>query len=139
MASWEPSESYNYLLSPLDPSLVNPSQVVFESNGVVEVCVNGGRDTVPVVMEVLDTSSASSEEGDFVVLGSEERLLRPGNVSCFSLRILDDDLNEHSEDIQLRFTQGEGDDESNAIFELDGLITILDNDFSEKLQNYIAM
>ncbi len=116
----------------LDPSLVQSRLLVPENVGTVTICANGGRDSVPIIMEILNTSTASAETGsqDFDVLNSGEQILDPGEISCFSIAIIDDSLNEHVEYIDLLVTQG---NDTNATFILDGRITILDDDFSEKL------
>ena len=78
-------------------------------------------------MQLQDTSSAS-DQLDFTFVDNGEVVLDPGEMSCFSFNIVDDDLNENVEDIRVIFTQGNG---TNATFVLEGVIRILDNDNSE--------
>ena len=101
-----------------------------ENAGTVSICVNGGKEVLPVIMEVLNTSTASeeTENQDFEVVDVSQQEIGPGDTYCFDIRILDDTLNENSEVIRLLFRQGNG---TNATFELIGEITIVDNDFSE--------
>lgn len=102
-----------------------------EGAGVVPVCVLGGIEPMPVKMEVLLTSSASSQAPgvDFTVIDNSEVVVNPGQMACFRFNIADDDLDEGIEYVQLVFTQG---NDANGTFSLPGTIRILDNDFSEK-------
>ena len=111
----------------LDPSLVLPNLLVGENVGSVSVCVEGGMETVPIRMLVMNTSTAS-EAGDFIVLNAEDQELDPGDTFCFDIGIIDDQVNENPEYIDIFIVQG---NDTNATFTLDGRIRILDNDFSK--------
>ena len=102
------------------------------------LCVEGGLEPVPVIMELEESSSASSEppDLDFTFVDSGEVMVDPGETSCFAFFIVDDDLDEDTEDIRVMFTQG---NDTNATFALQGIIRILDNDFGKSSMHKLQL
>ena len=111
----------------LDPTLLRDSYLVLESADTASVCVEGGLESIPVQIQVLGNFSSASAD-DYEVLDSQEQEVEPGEVACFEVTIVDDDLDENSEQVVFVLTQGNG---TNATFSLPGVITIIDDDFSE--------
>ena len=102
-----------------------------EGVGSVSICVDGGAESVPIVMQIDSASSASAQDPgqDFTFSGQDEVTLDPNGTACFTFGIVDDMLDENSEDVLVIFTEG---NDTNATFSLEASIRILDNDFSEE-------
>ncbi len=78
-------------------------------------------------MLVLPDESSASISLDFLFSSSEQEI-NPGEVKCFDVVILDDAVNEGTEEIRFLVTQG---NDTNATFLLNGRIGIIDNDVSK--------
>ena len=98
-------------------------------------------EAVPIMAQFLmnsSTASLSSPEPDFALnfVEGEEMLLEPGAVVCFGVTMMDDHLNEPLEDIKLIISQGSN---TTAVFSIEAILLIFDNDFSEYKPMYITL
>jgi len=109
------------------------SRVVQEDVGNMDVCVIGGKEDLPVVVQVLPESSTASMSRfneDFAINfeSGREFMLKAGEEECLSLTVVDDLNAELIESVSLALSQGAN---SSVEFYVEEMVYILDNDFSE--------
>lgn len=116
-----------------DPSFTVALQLVREDVGVVPVCIRGGKEAVSVRMLISNSSSASAQppNRDYVAPSQDVvRIIPAGEVLCFNMTILDDNLKERMETIEMVLVHANN---SNISFSNGGTIQIIDNDISKSL------